>query len=261
MSVRVRLTYVGGPTALIEIGGLRLLTDPTFDPAGSEYPTPFYVLRKTQDPALAAASLGRIDFVLLSHDHHADNLDGEGRRVLGSAGAIITTADGAGRLGGRAIGLLPWEHLDVSAPLAGPLRITATPARHGPSGGDRGPVIGFAIEPLDHPGTGIYISGDTVWYEGIAEVSRRFTPAVAVLFGGAARVREVGPAHLTFTAAEMVTAAAAFSKALVVPLHAEGWMHFSESRGEIARAFEEAGLTHRVWWPAPGEPVDISGAP
>jgi L-ascorbate metabolism protein UlaG (beta-lactamase superfamily) len=33
----VRLTYIGGPTALVELGGVRLLTDPTFDPAGTEY--------------------------------------------------------------------------------------------------------------------------------------------------------------------------------------------------------------------------------
>ena len=35
-SSRLQLTYIGGPTALLELGGLRLLTDPTFDPAGSE---------------------------------------------------------------------------------------------------------------------------------------------------------------------------------------------------------------------------------
>ena len=32
---QIRITHIGGPTALIEIGQLRLLTDPTFDPAGS----------------------------------------------------------------------------------------------------------------------------------------------------------------------------------------------------------------------------------
>lgn len=47
-----RLTCIGGPTALLEYGGLRLLTDPTFDPAGTEYPTPVYTLRKTLGPAL-----------------------------------------------------------------------------------------------------------------------------------------------------------------------------------------------------------------
>ena len=34
-SSRLHVTYIGGPTALLELGGLRLLTDPTFDPAGS----------------------------------------------------------------------------------------------------------------------------------------------------------------------------------------------------------------------------------
>jgi hypothetical protein len=33
----VRATHVGGPTVLIEIGGWRLLTDPTFDAPGRKY--------------------------------------------------------------------------------------------------------------------------------------------------------------------------------------------------------------------------------
>jgi L-ascorbate metabolism protein UlaG (beta-lactamase superfamily) len=57
----LRLTYVGGPTALLELGGLRLLTDPTFDPAGTEYRTPLYVLRKTGAPALADEAIGAVD--------------------------------------------------------------------------------------------------------------------------------------------------------------------------------------------------------
>lgn len=38
--IPLRITYLGGPTALIEWGGVNLLTDPTFDPAGTTYPTP-----------------------------------------------------------------------------------------------------------------------------------------------------------------------------------------------------------------------------
>ena len=34
----LKFTYINGPTALLEMSGLRLLTDPTFDPAGEEYP-------------------------------------------------------------------------------------------------------------------------------------------------------------------------------------------------------------------------------
>jgi L-ascorbate metabolism protein UlaG (beta-lactamase superfamily) len=33
----VRITHIGGPTALIEVGEWRLLTGPTFDPHGRCY--------------------------------------------------------------------------------------------------------------------------------------------------------------------------------------------------------------------------------
>jgi L-ascorbate metabolism protein UlaG (beta-lactamase superfamily) len=129
--------------------------------------------------------------------------------------------------------------------------ITATPARHGPVDGDRGPVIGFAMAFADAPRCAIYVSGDTVWYEGVEEVARRFDVRVAFLFMGAARVIEVGPAHLTMTAAEAVDAARAFANATIGPLHFEGWKHFSEARDEIVRTFTAAGLAERLCWPPP----------
>lgn len=82
MSGPVVVTDIGGPTALIEVAGVRLLTGPTFDPGGSDYPTPVYTLHKTQSPALSAEAVGPVDAVLLSHDHHFDNLDRQGRSEL-----------------------------------------------------------------------------------------------------------------------------------------------------------------------------------
>ena len=257
---RLQVTYIGGPTALLELGGLRLLTDPTFDPGGSEYHTSVYVLRKTQGPAVAPERIGAIDVVLLSHDHHVDNLDHAGRRVLAGAARTLTTVAGASRLGGNAVGLAPWQSHEVPTRDGRTLRITATPARHGPADGDRGPVVGFVLSFADLPGPGVYLSGDTVWYDGVAEVSRRFTPTVAILFAGAARVREVGPAHLTLTAEEAVKAARAFTEALIVPLHFEGWEHFSESRAAIDDAFAAAGLAHRLRWPVRGQALELSAA-
>jgi L-ascorbate metabolism protein UlaG (beta-lactamase superfamily) len=61
-----------------------------------------------------------------------------------------------------------------------------------------------------------------VWYEGVAEVSQRFPVRIAILFMGAGRIQEVGPAHLTFTAEEAVEAARAFSDAVIIPLHYGG---------------------------------------
>jgi L-ascorbate metabolism protein UlaG (beta-lactamase superfamily) len=243
------LTYIGGPTALLEIAGLRLLTDPTFDAGGSEYATAVYTLRKTTDPAIAARDIGHIDAVLLSHDHHFDNLDRAGRALLPSAGKVLTTTVGAERLGGNAIGLANWETVDVVSASGTRLHVTGTPARHGPADGDRGPVTGFLITDSVSPSApAIYVSGDTVWYDGLKPIADRADVRVALLFLGAAKVREVGPAHLTFAANEGVEAARAFPNATIVPLHYAGWGHFSEGRAEIQRAFADAGIADRLCW-------------
>ncbi|MGA7085522.1 MAG: MBL fold metallo-hydrolase, partial [Pseudolabrys sp.] len=109
-----KLTLIGGPTILIETGGLRLHTDPTFDPPGS-YQSGSITLQKTVGPALSVAELGRIDAVLLSHDQHADNLDPAGRTLLTELPTVLTTRIGAQRLGGKTRGLVPWETIEINA--------------------------------------------------------------------------------------------------------------------------------------------------
>lgn len=256
---RLRVTYIGGPTALVELSGLRLLTDPTFDAAGTTYPTPLYTLRKTAGPAVSAEELEPLHAVLLSHDHHFDNLDNAGRAVLARTMRVLTTPAAAAKLGGAAVALGPWQSTELATPRRRVVRVTGTPARHGPAEADRGPVTGFVLISEDHPEHGIYLSGDTVWYEGVAEVARRFPIRVALLFMGAARLPEVGPQHLTFTAAEGVEAAKAFAEATIVPLHFEGWAHYSESRSQIETAFAGAQLKHRLRLLVPGAVTDFPG--
>jgi hypothetical protein len=74
---------------------------------------------------------------------------------------VITTAEGAGRLGGNSSGLTDWQSSDLSM-AAVKLRVIATPARHGPAGLNRGAVTGFVLFNVDSPERVIYISGDTV---------------------------------------------------------------------------------------------------
>src|SRR5213595_431268 len=103
------VTYIGGPTLLLELGGLRLLTDPTFDRAGTHYER----LQKLTGPAIRADKVGRIDAVLLSHNQHPDNLDNAGRTLLAHAAQVLTTPEAAARLRGHAKGLAPWESVDL----------------------------------------------------------------------------------------------------------------------------------------------------
>jgi L-ascorbate metabolism protein UlaG (beta-lactamase superfamily) len=245
-------TYIGGPTALFKWDGLRLLTDPTFDPAGTDYALNQYTLKKREGPAIPREKLGHIDAVLLSHDHHFDNLDRAGRAVLGDADKVFTTEIGAQRLGGQTIGLARWQSVEIPGRDGRKLRITGTPARHGPVNGDRGPVTGFILNFTDAPNDCVYISGDTVWFDEIEEVARRFRVTTAVLFMGAAVVPKAGPAHLTMTAEEGVFAARVFGYARIVPLHCSGWAHLTESRADVQRVFARVCQQARLCWLEPG---------
>ena len=194
-SLETTLTLIGGPTVLIELGGLRLLTDPTFDEPG-KYEARGIVLEKKSGPALSPDQLGVFDAVLLSHDQHFDNLDRMGREVMQMAKNTFATPVGAKGLGGSATGFVPWETVDFDGSNGQRLYITVTPARHGPVGIEpiAGEVTGFLLG-LNEPGDAIYVTGDTVWYEGVAEVARRFQPRLVMLFAGSAKPR--GPFHLT----------------------------------------------------------------
>ena len=250
------ITLIGGPTALIEIDGFRLLTDPTFDAPG-HYQLPHTTLVKTAGPALDAAAIGPVDAVLLSHDQHADNLDTSGRAFLARAPRVLTTVAGARRLGGNAEGFAPWDET-VLARDGRTLRITATPARHGPAGIEpfSGDVIGFVITPPGDATRPIYVTGDTVWYDGVAEVARRFPAGVVLLFAGAAQTR--GPFHLTMDTNDAIEAAHTFADATIVPVHHDGWAHFTQHRDELEKSFAALGIGNRLQWLEPGVATAIA---
>ncbi len=258
------LTHIGGPTVLIEVGGWRLLTDPTFDPAGGSYRFGWGTgSRKLADPAIAAADIGPIDAVLLSHDHHDDNLDAAGRAFLPAAGAVITTVPGAKRLGGNARGLEPWASTRLEAPGRPTIEITATPCRHGPplSRPIVGDVVGFALAWDGQDDGVLWISGDTVLYDGVREVADRLQVDTALIHLGGVRFPISGPLRYTMTAKEAVELCELIGPRTIIPIHYEGWKHFREGRDAIEGDFADApaDLRERVRWLPIGAATNIAG--
>lgn len=232
------ITFIGGPTALLEYAGLRIVTDPTFDgPQVYEDPNET-TLVKTAGPAIARQDLGAVDLVLLSHHGHKDNLDWEGLELIAQGIPTLSTRQAANDLfGGSVIGLDNWESYDF-----GVVTITAMPALHGPPGSEPlvGPVIGFMLEAAGEPT--VYVSGDNASLPLVRQIADRFAPVdIALLFAGAARVEEID-ADLTLNSTDAATAAESLGARLVVGLHTEDWTHFSHTREQLEAAFDGTGV-------------------
>jgi L-ascorbate metabolism protein UlaG (beta-lactamase superfamily) len=257
----IRITHIGGPTALIEVDGWRLLTDPTFDPPGERYYFGWGTgSRKLAGPAIAASDLLPIDAVLLTHDHHGDNLDPAGRALLPAAGVIITTASGARRLGGTTRGLEPWQATRLEAPGRPSIEITATPCRHGPplSHPLIGDVVGFALRWVSQEHGVLWISGDTVLYDGVREVARLQIGTAIVHLGGV-QFSVTGPVRYTMTAHDAIELCRLIRPHTVIPIHYEGWKHFKEGRDAIERKLTDApeDIRQSIRWLPIGTAVDL----
>ncbi len=251
----MRLTRIGGPTVLVEFDGWRILVDPTFDAPGRRYSFGWGTAStKTLGPAVAVDELGPIDLVLVSHDHHADNLDDAGRALLPSAGAVVTTASGAERMSRRmplanVHGLRAGERVVIPPPAQGgpALEITATPCRHGPplSHPIVGDVVGFAISRRGETRVSLWVTGDTVLYPPLRRVATKLDIDVAIVNVGGVRFGITGPLRYTMNGREAVELIDLAAPRVAALAHYDGWSHFRDGERGLRSALDAAGASAR----------------
>ncbi|MFF1301047.1 MULTISPECIES: MBL fold metallo-hydrolase [unclassified Streptomyces] len=243
----------GGPTALFEYGGLRFLTDPTFDAPGDYARPDGRFLTKTTASSGALAHLGSIDVVLLSHDEHPDNLDTSGRALLADVPLTLTTPGGEQRLKERVKGLTDWESIELNRPDGGTIIVTGVPAVHGPGPRETvepitGQVVGFILAGEGLPT--VYVSGDNASLDAVKEIAERFAPIdTALLFAGAPRFPELFDNQpIVLNSAQAAEAARLLGARRVVPVHYDSWAHFTEGRDDLVAAFTAVGLADHLDW-------------
>ncbi|MBO9554896.1 MBL fold metallo-hydrolase [Cellulomonas sp.] len=253
-----RLTHLGGPTVLVELDGWRILTDPTFDPPGRRYGFGLGTSStKTAGPALAPDELGRVDVVLLSHDHHADNLDDLGRALLPTVGTVVTTVAGARRLAApHVVGLRAGGELLLAGDDRPPLTVRATPCRHGPplSGPLVGQVVGFVLTLGESDRAALWMTGDTVLHGPVRRLADRLDIDVLLLHLGAVRFPSTGPLRYSMSSTDARELVRRADPRVAVPVHYEGWSHFREPETHARRTLPD------LTWLVPGRPTDV-GAP
>ena len=254
----VKFTLVGGPTLVIDVGGSRIVTDPTFDaPQVYHHPIAGPITKKTA-PAMTPEELGEVDLVLASHEH-IDNLDVSGRGFLTMVPLALTTSETAQAFGDNVEGMEDYDTRECNLSDGRTLRVTAVPAHHGPEGvwDAIGPVIGFVLEAEGMPT--IYISGDNSELDIVEGIATKF-PAIeiAVLFVGGAKFDVIADgAFITLSNERALKAAEILRASKVVPVHEDSWQHFSQNVDEIREVFSAAGKSDVLIGLSPGESAAV----
>jgi L-ascorbate metabolism protein UlaG (beta-lactamase superfamily) len=184
--IDVAVTHSSTACVLLEIGSMRILTDPVLDDGSKSYRLgPLAWATREVGPSIRPDQLAPLDAVLLSHAHHLDNLDETGKGILHEATQVITGLYGARHLDVKTVGLAPWQETTISGKNGEQVRVTATPARHGPWWvPGTANVVGFVLQWEGQEHGVLYISGDTVFFRGIRQIAKRFRIGTALWTSG-----------------------------------------------------------------------------
>ena len=103
------------------------------------------------------------------------------------------------------------------------------------------------------------MSGDNASVEVVRTIAERLGPIdVAVLFAGGVRIpQRFDGAYLTLSAERAAEAGRILGARAVVPVHFEGWAHFTQGSAELREAFEAAGIGDRLVVPERGASVSV----
>jgi L-ascorbate metabolism protein UlaG (beta-lactamase superfamily) len=251
------ITHIDTACVLININGYKILTDPTLNKKDGWLPqyvtSPLAFSKKYIDAALTPDEIGKVDLVLLSHDHHKDNLDKTGREFIKNVPLVLSTTAAVHRLKDtKTIGLENWEEYSIKDERVKGLKITAIPAQHtNIKRLDKmmGKVLGFTIEWDNQEKGCIYISGDTVLFEGVYELAKRKKVDVAILHLGAGAFPYLKKnLRVTMNGEEAIKTTQLLQANTVIPIHYEGWWHFRQSVASLLHEIKNSNVSDKFIW-------------
>ncbi|HEX7667172.1 MAG TPA: MBL fold metallo-hydrolase, partial [Polyangiaceae bacterium] len=195
---KLRITWLGHSTLLIESGNLRVLTDPVFGDRAS--PVSFAGPKRFHPVPATITELPKVDAVLLSHDHYDHLCEASFRELARMEVPVVTSLGVGARL--ESFGVRPalihevdwWESIAL---FGNRLSFMAVPAQHFSGRGlvDRNDTLwsSFVIETDHHK---LFFSGDTGLHDGMQTIGRKFGRFDAVMLEIGAWNQAWGTIHL-----------------------------------------------------------------
>lgn len=258
------LTFIGTATTLLRLGPFAVLTDPNFLHRGERAHLGYGLTsRRLTEPALQPAQLPRLDGVVLSH-LHGDHWDHRATSELDRTLPVLTTPHAARRLHGRGFGnstgLATWQAHSLRSE-GWQLTVTALPGKHafGLLGRLLPPVMGSLLELIDPGGSVVkrlYLSGDTLVFDGLGEIARRHPDIeLAVLHLGGTTLP--GGFVVTMDGEAGARLCEILRPRNVVPVHHDDYGVFKDPLAHFRRAMYARDLPVNVREVARGDSIPI----
>jgi L-ascorbate metabolism protein UlaG (beta-lactamase superfamily) len=249
----MRIQLVRHATLLIEYADMRLLADPMLSDAGAmaailnsprPRPNPLVPL-----PCPVEQVLDGVQAALVTHTHR-DHWDDAAIQLVPKDLPLFCQAEDLAKM--EATHFLNAAAVQEARHWSR-ISITRTHAQHGTGeiGKAMAPASGYVLESEGEPT--LYIAGDSIWCNDVADTIRAFHPQAIVVNAGGARFLEGDP--ITMTAADVVQVCHRAPDARVIAVHMEAINHCLLRRSELAQAARLAGVELEI--PENGQIISI----
>jgi L-ascorbate metabolism protein UlaG (beta-lactamase superfamily) len=130
-------------------------------------------------------------------------------------------------------------------------KIIRTPGRHGTGeiGEKMGPVSGFIL--IVESDMRLYIAGDTIYCQEVAQTLETYAPDIVVVNAGAAQFATGSP--ITMTAQDVISVCRQSEASQIVAVHMDAINHCLETRAQLNEIARTSGYGERIRIPADGE--------
>ncbi len=256
----MKINLIRNSTMIVEYAGNRFLVDPAFGKKGSRDPFPCSSHPHERNPVVelpvsVKEILKMTDAVIVTH-MHSDHFDGEAAQAL-PKDIDMFVQDEADVAAMEELGFKNVEAMPLPSKYYG-IEILKTTGRHGEPGMDQaalddlGNVCGVILRKEGEKT--IYIAGDTVWYEGVEQAIKKYSPDIIVLNCGA---NELAGDRIVMDEHDVLEVHKAAPESVIVAVHMEAFNHWTLSRKKLWEFARANGFADNIFIPADGEGISL----
>ncbi len=276
----MKFTQIRNATTIISYAGKNFITDPWLQAEGSSFTAPSPWDEKNVPsptsplPMAPEKVLSGVDAAIITH-YHPDHFDPETAAMMDkNMPVFVQSAEDAAAV--KTFGFTDVRVLSSEGTVFEGVKLTKTPGQHGEkpewaAGPSCGVIFTAEGEKI------LYVAGDTVYYQGVADTIDAFHPEVIVVNACGATIvdqngpmsekqaaivkslagMQIGKGRIIMNAEDVLSVCRKAPEAAVIASHMEAVNHASVTRKDLKDFLKAHNAEDRVLIPADGESISF----